>query len=163
MTDAKKKGKYVGIIGAVAVHILAVAFLLIYTFSLPEPQEESGVPVMLGDAPQASGWADPSLVEVETMPDEPTLPQETAEQELITQDVEETVALTPANDSPKQEVRKLEKTEAEKAEEARRLAAAGFQLARDMFSPEANARRLAELFLHADNERQGGRDSSCAV
>ena len=48
-------------------------------------------------------------------------------------------------------------------EEARRLAAAGFQLARDMSSPEANARRLAELFLHADNERQGGRDSSCAV
>ena len=122
MTDAKKKGKYVGIIGAVAVHILVIAFLLVYTFSLPEPQEESGVPVMLGDAPQASGWADPSLVEVETMPDEQTIPQETAEQELLTQDMEETVALTPKNDSPKEVVRKPEKTEAEKAEEARRRA-----------------------------------------
>lgn len=48
-------------------------------------------------------------------------------------------------------------------EEARRLAAAGFQLARDMFSPEANARRLAGLFLHADDERKNGRDSTCAV
>ena len=48
-------------------------------------------------------------------------------------------------------------------EEARRLSAAGFQLARDMFSPEANARRLAELFLHADDERKNGRNSLCAV
>lgn len=123
MTDAKKKGKYIGIIGAVVVHIGVIAFLLVVTFALPEPQEESGVPVMLGDAPQSSGWADPSLVEVETMPDEPTIPQETAEQELLTQDMEETVSLTPENKSP-EEVKKPEKTEVEKAEEARRLAEA---------------------------------------
>ncbi len=39
-------------------------------------------------------------------------------------------------------------------DEARRLAAAGFRLARDMFSPEANTRRLADLFMEADARRR---------
>ena len=121
MTDAKTKGKYIGILGAVGIHIGVIVFLLAVTFALPDPQEESGVPVMLGDASQASGWSDPSLVEVETMPDEPSVSQESAEQELITQDSEETVTLTPEN-NVSESVEKPEKTEAEKAEEARRRA-----------------------------------------
>ena len=119
MTDLKKKGKYIGLLGAVLVHVAFIVFLFLMGFTLPEPQEESGVPVMLGDVPQASGWSDPSLVEVETMPAEEVVPQDAIEQELITQDLEETVALTPESEK---EVEKPEKTEAEKAEEARRLA-----------------------------------------
>ena len=119
MTDSKKKGKYIGLLGAVLVHVAFIIFLFLMGFTLPEPQEESGVPVMLGDVPQASGWSDPSLVEVETMPAEEVVPQDAMEQELITQDLEETVALTPESEK---EAEKSEKTEAEKAEEARRLA-----------------------------------------
>lgn len=48
-------------------------------------------------------------------------------------------------------------------EEARRLADAGFRLARDMFAPDANARRLAELFLHADSLYRNGRKTTCAA
>ena len=119
MTDPKKKGKYIGLLGAVLVHVAFIVFLFLMGFTLPEPQEESGVPVMLGDVPQASGWSDPSLVEVETMPAEAVVPQDAVGQELITQDLEETVALTPKSEK---EAEKPEKTEAEKAEEARRLA-----------------------------------------
>ena len=119
MTDSKKKGKYIGLLGAVLVHVAFIIFLFLMGFTLPEPQEESGVPVMLGDVPQASGWSDPSLVEVETMPAGAVVPQDAVEQELITQDLEETVALTPKSEK---EAEKPEKTEAEKAEEARRLA-----------------------------------------
>lgn len=143
MTDAKK-GKYIGLAGAIVVHIAAIVFLLWMTFGLPEPQEESGVPVMLGDAPQASGWSDPSLVEVEAMPDEPSVPQEHAEQELLTQDLEETVSLTPENNPPKK-VEKPEKTEAEKAEEERRRAEAQAEKQRRE-AEEAARRRVAGAF-----------------
>lgn len=144
MTDAKKKGKYIGLAGAVAVHIAVVVFLLWMTFDLPEPQEESGVPVMLGDAPQASGWSDPSLVEVETMPNEPSVSQDVTEQELLTQDMEETVALTSKNDPP-QAVDKPEKTEAEKVEEERRRAEAQAEQQRRE-AEEAARRRVSGAF-----------------
>ena len=68
-------------LGAVLVHGAFIVFLFLMGFTLPEPQEESGVPVMLGNVPQASGWSDPSLVEVETMPAEAVVPQESVEQE----------------------------------------------------------------------------------
>ena len=61
------------------------------------------------------------------MPEE-TAPQvqETVEQDIITQETEETVAIKPkAEPKKKEEVKKPEKTEAEKAEEARKLAAQG--------------------------------------
>lgn len=144
MTDAKKKGKYIGLAGAVAVHIAVVVFLLWMTFDLPEPQEESGVPVMLGDAPQASGWSDPSLVEVETMPNEPSVSQDVTEQELLTQDMEETVALTSKNDPP-QAVDKPEKTEAEKVEEERRRAETQAEQQRRE-AEEAARRRVSGAF-----------------
>ncbi|HIZ33224.1 MAG TPA: energy transducer TonB [Candidatus Bacteroides merdigallinarum] len=140
--DPKKKGKYIGMLGAVLVHVAFVIFLFLMGFTPPEPQEESGVPVMLGDVPQASGWSDPSLVEVETMPAEAVVPQESVEQELITQDLEETVALTPES---KQEAKIPEKTEAEKAEEARKLAAERAERERRE-AEEAARRRVAGAF-----------------
>lgn len=47
-------------------------------------------------------------------------------------------------------------------DEARRFSSAGFSLARDIFSPEANARRLADLFLHADRHPLSKDIPSCA-
>lgn len=143
MTDPKEKGKIVGMVGAVAVHVAFIVFLFLMGFTMPEPQEESGLPVMLGDAPQASGWADPSLVEVETMPAEVPVSQEAVEQELITQDMEETVTLTPES-NPKENTRP-EKSEAEKAEEARRLAEARAERERRE-AEEAARRRVAGAF-----------------
>ena len=96
MVNQKKKGKYIGMAGALVVHVAIIALLILVGFTLPEPSEEGGVPVMLGEVPDALGAADPSLVKVDVMPEE-TAPQvqETVEQDIITQETEETVAIKP--------------------------------------------------------------------
>lgn len=113
-------------IGALFVHVAFIALLILVGFTVPKPEGEEGIPVMLGEVPDALGAADPSLVKVDVMPEEvaPKV-QETVEQDIITQEDEETVALKPkAEPKKKQEVKKPEKTAAEKAEEARKLAEA---------------------------------------
>lgn len=96
---------------------------------------------MLGNVDTASGFDDPSLVDVDIMdedaaaPPAETEPQLPSEQDLLTQTEEETVTLKPKTEEPKKEtvkpkevvkpkepVKKPEKTEAEKAAEAKRLA-----------------------------------------
>lgn len=70
MVNQKKKGKYIGMAGALVVHIAIIALLILVGFTRPEPSEEGGVPVMLGEVPDALGAADPSLVKVDVMPEE---------------------------------------------------------------------------------------------
>lgn len=62
MVDQKKKGKYIGMLGALLVHVVFIAFLILVVFTVPRSSEEDGMPVMLGEVPDASGLADPSLV-----------------------------------------------------------------------------------------------------
>ena len=121
--NQKKKGKYIGLAGALLVHVVVIALLILVGFTLPEQSEEGGVPVMMGETSDAWGTADPSLVEVETMPEEtaPEVPEE-AEQEMLTQEDEETVAIKPKAEEKKREIKKPEKTEAEKAERERKAA-----------------------------------------
>lgn len=57
MLSSKKKAKYVGLTGALLVHVAIVALLLLVGFSLPEKVEEDGMPVMLGEVPDA--WGQP--------------------------------------------------------------------------------------------------------
>lgn len=127
MLSSKKKAKYVGLTGALLVHVAIVALLLLVGFSLPEKVEEDGMPVMLGEVPDAWGTADPSLVEVDVVPEQ-TAPevQEAAEQEMITQEEEETVAIKPKTEVKKktEKPKKPEKTEAEEA--ARKRVAGAF-------------------------------------
>lgn len=148
--NQKKEGRYVGIVGALLVHVAIIALLILVGFTLPEPSEEDGIPVMLGEVPDALGAADPSLVKVDVMPEEVAPPQvqETAEQEIITQETEETVAIKPKAEPKKKEVKKPEKTEAEKAEEARKLA-------------EAKAEReRKEAIARAERERKEAEEAA---
>ncbi len=148
MLSSKKKAKYVGLTGALLVHVAIVALLLLVGFSLPEKVEEDGMPVMLGEVPDAWGTADPSLVEVDVVPEQ-TAPevQEAAEQEMITQEEEETVAIKPKTEVKKktEKPKKPEKTEAEKAEEARKLAEAKAEKERKE-AEEAARKRVAGAF-----------------
>ena len=145
--ERKKKGKYIGMAGALLVHILFVAFLVLVSFTRPQPEEEDGIPVMLGAVPDAAGNADPSLVDVDVMPEEVApQPRETTEQDIITQEEEETVALKPeTRTEEKKEVKKPEKTEAEKAEEARKLAEEKAERERRE-AEEATRKRVAGAF-----------------
>ena len=105
--DRKKKGKYVGLAGALLVHVVVIALLILVGFTLPEQSEEGGVPVMMGEVPDAWGAADPSLVEVDVMPEEtaPEMPEE-VEQDMLTQEEEETVAIKPKAEEKKKEAKK---------------------------------------------------------
>ncbi|MEY8685275.1 cell envelope integrity protein TolA [Bacteroides sp. AN502(2024)] len=139
--DRRKKGEYIGALGALLVHMAVIALLILVSFTVPQPDEDAGgVPVMLGNVDTASGFDDPSLVDVDIMDQDAAAPAETApdlpsEQDLLTQTEEETVTLKPKTEEPKKEtvkskevvkpkepVKKPEKTEAEKAAEAKRLA-----------------------------------------
>ena len=117
MVNQKKKGKYIGMAGAFVVHIAIITLLILVGFTRPEPSEEGGVPVMLGEVPDALGAADPSLVKVDVMPEEiaPQV-QETVEQDIITQETEESVAIKPkAQPKKKEEVKKAGKNGSRKS------------------------------------------------
>lgn len=140
--DRRKKGEYIGALGALLVHVAVIALLILVSFTVPQPDEDAGgVPVMMGNVDAARGFDDPSLVDVDVLEEEAPAPAEAepelpSEQDLLTQTEEETVALKPKTEEPKKEekekpkevtkpkepVKKPEKTEAEKAAEAKRLA-----------------------------------------
>ncbi|WP_288361221.1 TonB family protein [uncultured Bacteroides sp.] len=139
--DRRKKGEYIGALGALLVHVAVIALLILVSFTVPQPDEDAGgVPVMMGNVESARGFDDPSLVDVDVLDEDAAAPAETApelpsEQDLLTQTEEETVALKPKTEEskketvkpkevakPKEPVKKPEKTEAEKAAEAKRLA-----------------------------------------
>lgn len=139
--DRRKKGKYIGALGALLVHVAVIALLILVSFIVPQPDEDAGgISVMMGDVDTASGFDDPSLVDVDIMDEDAAEPVKTepelpSEQDLLTQTEEETVTLKPKTEAPKKEtvkakevvkpkepVKKPEKTEAEKASEAKRLA-----------------------------------------
>ena len=133
--DRRKKGEYIGALGALLVHVAVIALLILVSFTVPQPDEDAGgIPVMMGNVDAARGFDDPSLVDVDVLDDEaPALaqtqpPQLPSEQDLLTQTEEETVTLKPKTEEPKKEtvkpkeVVKPKKTEAEKAAEAKRLA-----------------------------------------
>ena len=131
--DRRKKGEYIGVLGTLLVHVAVIALLILVSFTVPQPDEDAGgVPVMMGNVDAASGFDDPSLVDVDIMDEDVAAPAETtpelpSEQDLLTQTEEETVTLKPKTEEPKKEtvkpkevvkpkepVKKPEKTEAEK-------------------------------------------------
>ena len=99
--DRRKKGEYVGALGALLVHVAVIALLILVSFTVPQPDEDAGgVPVMMGNVDAASGFDDPSLVDVDIMDEDVAAPAETtpelpSEQDLLTQTEEETVTLKP--------------------------------------------------------------------
>lgn len=123
----RKKGKYIGMTGTIIVHVAFIALLLLLAFTTPEPMEESGVEVMMGNVESAYGGFNPaSLVDVDIIPQPPvnTTPavaNPPSEQEMITQEDEETVAINAAK-AREEEARKARQAEEARAAEARRLA-----------------------------------------
>lgn len=138
--DRNKKGERIGALGALLVHVAVIALLILVSFKVPQPDEDAGgIPVMMGSVDAAHGFDDPSLVDVDVMPEEVavatlTPPDVPSEQDLMTQTEEETVALKPKTKpkketvkpkeviKPKEPVKKPEKTEAQKAADAKRIA-----------------------------------------
>ena len=151
--DGKKKGEYIGMLGALLVHVAIIALLILVSFTLPNNQDEGGVPVMMGDVDASLGNYDPStMVDVDVLPPEdvPEVvePQETVEQEMITQTEEETVVIKPKVEPKKEKlevVKKPEKTAAEKAAEAKKMAEEKVERERKA-AAEAATKRVSGAF-----------------
>lgn len=162
--DRRKKGEYIGALGALLVHVAVTALLILVSFTVPQPDEDAGgIPVMMGNVDTTHGFDDPSLVDVDVLDEELPAPAEAepelpSEQDLLTQTEEETVALKPKTEEPKKEtvkpkevvkpkepVKKPEKTEAEKAAEAKRLAEEKAERERKA-AEEAARKRVAGAF-----------------
>ena len=153
MDDRRKKGEFVGALGALLVHVAVIALLILVSFTLPNNQDEGGVPVMMGDVDASLGNYDPStMVDVDVLPPEDVPEvvesQETVEQEMITQTEEETVVIKPKVEPKKEKpevVKKPEKTAAEKAAEAKKLAEEKAERERKA-AAEAAAKRVSGAF-----------------
>lgn len=151
--DGKKKGEYIGMLGALLVHVAIIALLILVSFTLPNNQDEGGVPVMMGNVDASLGNYDPStMVDVDVLPPEDVPEvvesQETVEQEMITQTEEETVVIKPKVEPKKEKpevVKKPEKTAAEKAAEAKKLAEEKAERERKA-AAEAAAKRVSGAF-----------------
>ena len=130
-----KKSKITGIVCTAVLHLLAVALLFLLTLSVPEEQEEGGVPVMLGDAVSGGGGEEAytlTEVDVEPLPETPA-EEVVAEEPMISQEEESPMQVEkqPAREGetspvvPKAEAveKPEEKSEAEKRAEAERIAA----------------------------------------
>lgn len=146
-----KQNKITGIVGTIILHVVVLLLLLLLKLVAPEPQEEGGVPVMLGNTETAQETDDPySLTEVDVLPQPETslpepevAPEPEVKQPMITQDDEPSIVVKKEKsktekkktetkkpvkvEKPKQPVKPVEqpkeKTEAEKRAEAERAAA----------------------------------------
>ncbi len=105
------KGTYLGLIGTFVVHLILILFLVWAYFIVPEPEEESGVPIVMGlEEASLGGEKVAQYIEVDVMP-KPVAPQviepvkPKLEEKLITQDQEETVAI---QEKPKKKEEKKE-------------------------------------------------------
>ena len=100
------------LLGSVGFHLLILLVLSLTILSTVVPEEDSGVLVNFGNVDEAAGTFEPlntgqEPMEETTSPPPPTPAVETAKEELVTQDVEESVALAEAK-KKKEEQRKKE-------------------------------------------------------
>lgn len=100
------------LLGSVGFHLLILLVLSLTILSTVVPEEDSGVLVNFGNVDESAGTFEPlntgqEPMEETTPPPPPTPAVETAKEELVTQDVEESVALAEAK-KKKEEQRKKE-------------------------------------------------------
>lgn len=154
-----KNNRLQGIIGTVVVHLIILLILFVVTLHAATPDEESGVPVMLGSAELSQGDADPyTLTEVdvldelqpETAPADPSV-ETPSEQEMLTQDLEETVAMKPQKKpvKPKIEVKTPPKKQPEQPKQPTKTPeqiAAEKRAAAEKAAAEEAAKKIAGAF-----------------
>lgn len=149
-----KNSRIQGIVGTVIVHLVILLILLFVFIHGTEVQEEGGVPVMLGNTELSQGDSDPyTLTEVDILnePQMESVPEQTSdveasEQEMITQDVEETVDVTPQK--KKDTAKKTEKEQPKKTvpEKTREQIEAEKKAAAEKAAAEAAAKKIAGAF-----------------
>jgi TonB family protein len=92
---SNQRSRNIGITGSVIVHIFFLLLLLLITVGIPHKEEETGVPVMLGNTSAAQGNDLPEgMVDVDVMPARKVhIPQADDNERMIVQNEEKTVAI----------------------------------------------------------------------
>ena len=132
-----------GVVGTIIVHIILLLILLFVVIEKPIPQEEQGVPVVLGNVQRAKGDSY-TYTEVKVAPQpapKATQPKpvKSPADPLITQTTEKTVALNSA-DEKKQEAKKPEKTPEQLEAERKALEEERKRQEAEKMAREANAK-----------------------
>ena len=111
------------LIGTVAFHGVILLILWFTVLKTEVPDEDGGVLVNFGNVDAAAGMFEPKYTgqepPQETTTPPPPVPEpqvETPKQELITQDIEESVALEDAKKKNEEEKRKIQEAEKKRKE-----------------------------------------------
>lgn len=177
----KDKGRFIGLIGALVIHALLLIFLIWVTILLPEPEDESGVPILMGEVDYAIGGEKVAhYVEVEKLIEEPKVEPtppvvNDAVEEVITQAEDETVAIEPKKEpkkkpqkSPEEKAKELKQKEAERKERERKEAEEAEKREierqeRERKEAEAAARRKVSTAFGKGAEMEGENTSTQKV
>lgn len=114
------------LIGSVAFHIAILVILFLTVLKTVIPEDDGGVLVNFGNLNSAAGTFEPKLtgqMPQVTTPPPPPVPApkvETPKEELVTQDLEESVAIEEAKKKKEEEKRKQEEERRKQREEERR-------------------------------------------
>lgn len=129
-----------GILGSIAFHLAILLILWFTVLKTIVPQEDGGVLVNFGNVDAAAGIFEPQYTGQELPqetttppPPEPTPQVETPKEELVTQDIEESVAIADAKKKEKEQRRKEEEKKRKEQVEKERI-----------LKQEAEKKRLAD-------------------
>ena len=113
MDNDNRKHTKVGLIGTLLLHGVILLILWLAFIRAAVPQEESGVPVMLGTELLAKGGGQYNMTEVKVRPVSKPIPAQPKTnpspvgEKIISQDLEETVAIETKKEKPKKEISPL--------------------------------------------------------
>ena len=118
------KDRITGIVGTLLFHTVLLVLLSLLVMAAPPRQEESGVPVVLGNVEDAFG-SELAMTDVEIIP-QPEVSQQlpssddvSQEEPLLTQDIEESIAVPAKKDTKSAKEIEAERRAAEEAERKR--------------------------------------------
>jgi len=160
MNKDSKKDKIISLCVALFVHALVILLLVFLGFRYQEPEEESGILLMVGEVELSSGdessvsdeadFEEPAPAAVATPT--PSVPEPAPEQPLIAQNVEDAPALAAEKKKKEEEARKAEEqAKRQKEIEAQRAAEQA------KLKAEADAKAKAEAEARAKAEAEARR------
>jgi TonB family protein len=113
----------IALAGTIVIHVLVAILLLFAALRTIVPDEEEGVLVNFGNVNAAAGLFEPRgrVSQNVEAPSEPSVPAQTKPEEMISQDMEETIALTDRRKAEEQKKKEdAERRERERLEAERR-------------------------------------------
>lgn len=139
-----------GLVGTIIFHLIILLILWFTVLKTVIPEEEGGILVNFGNLDMAAGTFEPrytdEVLPQNTTPTPPTRTEETAEEELVTQDTEESVSLAEKRKKEEERKRKEEEERQRLAEEQRKR-------------EEAISNRVANQMANAFNREGTGEPS----